>query len=147
MSSTAPVNWKKGTASTLARHLCVCTRLGGGDYNGEGGCLSGLFVPHSNSVKPQLKWGVTEIRKVGVFEKSVVCRGFSLCVFCTVSYLCAHVSSCIFHHFEKHSENIFIKWGQFENPSVTCRGGWGLGSLRSYTNHNKILALQLYVII
>lgn len=77
--------------------------------NGEGGCLSGLFVPHSNSVKPQLKWGVPEIREVGVFEKSVVFRGLSLCVFCNVSYLCAHVSSCISHHFEKHGEDIFMK--------------------------------------
>lgn len=56
----------------------------------------GLFAPHSNSVKSQLKWGVPEIRRVGVFEKSVVSRGFSLCVFCTAPYLYAHVSSCNF---------------------------------------------------
>lgn len=56
----------------------------------------GLFAPHSNSVKSQLKWGVPEISRVGVSKKSVVSRGFSLCVFCTVPYLYAHVSSCIF---------------------------------------------------
>lgn len=96
------LSWHTTTPFVSGRVARIC--------NGEGGCLSGLFAPHSNSVKPQLKWRVHEIRVVGVFENSVVIRGFSLCVFCTVP----HVSSCIFFsHFEKHSEfqnsvNIFV---------------------------------------
>lgn len=93
----------------LACHPSYCIRSGGEDLNGEDGCLSGLFVPHSNSVKPQLKWGVPEIREVGVFEKSVVCRGFFfVCVLHCIIFMC----TCFFLYFfftTLHSEDIFMK--------------------------------------
>lgn len=59
-------------------------------YSVEGGCLSGRFVQHSNSVKPQLKWGVPEIREVGVSEKSVVSEGF-LCVCSSLCHIYVHM--------------------------------------------------------